>query len=196
MTSLDLTTKTGVLRFCELRRAEMVGCFATLGRYECNGFSFAAYLFATHEVISGGADLPWRTGPKLPRVTAEECRMPESLHGILAPEQETEAFAFTLREMAKMSRAIGSLVMTEMWHVVVQRKEGQSASEVRSELPDRLEDYAGRREVLYMQLEHPATGRRMWLAEILREPTRLLPWREREPGDATGRLVDIAGWRS
>src|SRR5690606_13516949 len=131
VTDLDLSTKTGVLRFCELRRAEMVGCFATLGRYEANGFSFSAYLFATHEVISGaGGAAAWRTGPKLPRVTAELCCMPEDLHGVLPPEHETEAFAFTMREMAKLSRAIGTLVMTEMWHA-----EGE-----RAELPDCLED--------------------------------------------------------
>lgn len=33
----DLSTAAGVLRFCELKRAEVVRCFERLGCWDCNG---------------------------------------------------------------------------------------------------------------------------------------------------------------
>lgn len=198
MSGLDLSTKAGVLRFCELRRAEMVGCFERLGRFESNGFSFEGYLFAAHELVVPGdrADLSgWKTGPRLSSVTARVCRMPEELHGLIPAEHETILFSRTLREMGKLTRAIGSVVMTEMWHATVDANE-RTLDEARSELPDRLENYDGRKEALFMQLEHTAVGRQIWTAEIRRNPTRLGPWLESQPDDATGRMVDLVGWRS
>jgi hypothetical protein len=61
---IDLSTTAGVLRFCELRRAEMVRCFERLGRFEMNEFSFGAYVFAERDYgdMKGRlVDLaPWR----------------------------------------------------------------------------------------------------------------------------------------
>jgi hypothetical protein len=195
VTPLDLSTRAGVLRFCELRRAEMVGCFERLGRFESNGFSFCGYVFATHavKVPADPIDLDgWKTGAKLDRVTAERVRMPAALHGVIPAAQETAIFSMATRQFAKLSRSIGTLVMTEMWHVQTETRQG------RDNLPERLEDYKGadRGETLYVHLEHTATGRRIWRAEIRREPTRLEPWEEMEFLDSEGRLVDLAEWRS
>jgi hypothetical protein len=192
---IDLSTKAGVLRFCELRRAEMVGCFERLGRFEMNGYSFGGYVFATHDVNSDG----WKTGAKLDRVNAELCRMPKALIDQIPPGRQTEVFAHVMREFTKLTRAIGTVVMTEMWHVTMPGKPGKSAEEVRDELPDSLEHAPGRCEALYLQLEHGATGRRVWVAEIKRNPTRIEPWYEPYgPGetDMKGRLVDLAAWKS
>lgn len=52
------------------------------------------------------------------------------------------------------------------------------------------------REGLMLSLEHQALGRRMWFAEILREPTRLLEWQDKTPDDAEGRFIDLTEWRS
>lgn len=195
MTGLDLSTKAGVLRFCELRRAEMVGCFRELGRFESNRFSFCGYVFATHaiKVPPDPADLDgWKTGAKLPRVAAERVRMPAALHGVIPEAQETALFSVATRQFAKLSRAVGALVMSEMWSLATESREE------RGRFPERLQDYEGpeRRENLYMNLEHAATGRRTWYAEITREPTRLGPWVERPSSDAEGRLIDLAEWRS
>jgi hypothetical protein len=197
MTGLDLSTKAGVLRFCELRRAEMVGCFERLGRFESNRFAFCGYVFATHavKVPPDPGDLDgWTTGAKLGRITAERVRMPSVLHGLIPPEKETLLFSMATRQFAKLSRSVGSLVMSEMWHV-----QTTSIGE-RQAMPERLADYTGpgRREVLQVQVEHVATGRRVWQAEIRRDPTRLDPWRELEltSTDSHGRLVDMAEWRS
>jgi hypothetical protein len=195
VTSLDLSTEAGVLRFCELRRAEMVGCFERLGRFESNKFSFCGYVFATHavEVPADWADLDgWKTGAKLARIAAERVRLPAKLHGVVPEAQETALFAITTRRFAKLTRAIGVLLMTEMWHVP------RKTRAERDSLPGRLQDYKGpdRGEALYVQVEHTATGRRVWAAEIKRLPTRLGPWVDRTPDDAEGRLVDLVEWRS
>lgn len=192
---LDLSTRAGVLRFCELRRAEMVGCFHELGRYEVNGFSFGGYVFATHAMVvpkdPRGID-DWKTGAKLNRVTAERLSMPAGLHGVLPPERETEVFSFTARRYSKLTRAIGSVVMTEVWSVMTESREE------RDKFPERLGDYDGpeRCEQLFMHLEHAATGERTWTALIERNPTRLGPWEERPFTASEGRLIDLAEWRS
>jgi hypothetical protein len=195
VTGLDLSTKAGVLRFCALRRAEMVGCFERLGRFESNGFAFCGYVFATHavKVPSDPAELEgWKTGAKLGRVTAERVRMPAALHGVIPAEQETALFSMATRQFSKLSRSIGTLVMTETWVVTT------ATLDERKALPKRLEDYEGsdRRECLYVQLEHAATGRHIWFAEIERNPTRLAQWEEKTFTDSTGRLVNMAEWRS
>ena len=189
--SLDLSTTAGVLRFCQLRRNEMVECFHRLGRYESNGFACGAYVFATHNLLrpsnaAAGVD-EWRTGKKLPAVEAALCRLPRVLFDVLPPRQHTTLFGDTLRAYGKITRAIGSLVMMEMWC---------APGEKRDNLPTDLSEAPGRIEALYMMLEHSAVGRRIWVAEIKREPTRLEAWQDRTPAEAKGRLVDLTEWRS
>lgn len=188
--SLDLSTSAGVLRFCELRRAEMVACFERLGRYESNGFACGAYVFATHDLLrpskAAGID-DWRTGKRLAAVEAALCRLPSVLFDVLPPRQHTTLFGNTLRAYAKITRAIGSLVMMEMW---------SARAKDRDDLPDDLSQVPGRMESLYMMVEHSAVGRRIWLAEIKRDPTRLEPWKDATPAEAKGRLVDLTEWRS
>lgn len=202
MSGIDLSTKAGVLRFCELGRAEMVGCFERLGRFEMNGYSFGAYVFATHGIkVPATPDdrvdpSNWQTGGKLPRVAADLCRLPKVITDLIPPEQHTQLFAHVMRSYSRITKALGTLVMTEMWHANMTPADGQSPEEARAQLPDNLEHAPGRGEGLYMQLEHSATGRRVWWCEIKREPTRLGEWELREMEDAQGRLVNLADWQS
>lgn len=192
---MDLSTKADVLRFCELRRKEMVGCFERLGRFESpNGYSFMGYCFATHEA-KGIFERKLRTGPKLPAVEAVPLQIPRALMDVVPARQQTELFSRTVREFTRATKALGTLTMVEAWVAHAESK-GRPWEEARKELPDSLADYEGRKEALIMWLEHSATGRMVWIADIDREPTRVLDWREQKWGDAEGRLIDLAGWQS
>jgi hypothetical protein len=188
----DLSTPQGVLRFCEMRRAEMVRCFERIGRFEANGYAFCAYVFATHEAKAPAELTPeaWKPGPKLARVEPTLCQLPDWVMDQFPPEVHTQILGKTLGFFAKVTRALGVVLMTEMWMVSLPNKEDRAA------LPESLEHAPGRREGLMMSLEHSATGRKMWFAEIKRNPTRLEPWEERTPEDAEGRLLNLAEWRS
>ena len=198
----DLSSRAGVLRFCESKRAEMVRCFERVGRFEENGQSFFAYLFATHEVETRGARTPheWKTGAKMPQVKAVACRVPDTalikLLSAVDPNRIKDIYTYVLRMQGKLQRAIGYILMTEMWYV--QTPPGTKREDVkkaRAEMPASLEDHPGRREGLMLSVEHQALGRQMWFAEILREPTRLLEWQDKSPDDAEGRFVDLTEWR-
>lgn len=187
----DLSSAHGILRFCEVRRTEMVRCFERLGRFEANGYAFCAYVFATHE-----ANIPvdrdpraWKPGRKREQVEAVLCQLPA---WVLAfpPETHTSILGQMLRLFAKATRATGAVLMTEMWLVTAASREERDA------MPHSLEYANGRREGLMMSLEHSAIGRKMWFAEIKRNPTRLEPWEESTVDDAEGRLVDLTEWRS
>lgn len=190
MSGLDLATSAGVLRFCELRRAEMVRCFERLGRFEANGYSVGGYALITHDVTLPPADkraepTAWRTGRRLPGVAPVHVQLPHAAREFLPPAQLSEVFGSAVRRYCKLGRAVGAIVMGEMWLAT------SASLEERDKLPDRLDDYAGRREVLYMRLEHRAVGGRVWTAEIGREPTRLAAWREGNPATLGGHLVNV-----
>src|SRR5262245_6691219 len=91
VTARDLSTSAGVLAFAQSRRQEMTNLFHRLGRFESNGFSFEAYVFATHELRASedGTLEGWRTGKKLDRVQPLVCRMPPEAHLFVAPERMT-----------------------------------------------------------------------------------------------------------
>lgn len=198
----DLSTQAGVLRFCESKRAEMVRCFERVGRFEGNGQSFVAYLFATHEVDRSGARNPgeWKTGAKYPCPRAVPCRVPKSplidIIGSLDPNGLKDMFAHVLRLQGKLQKAIGYVLMTEMWFVKVEGTTEEEAQREREKMPESLEDQPGRGEALYMSVEHQALGQRAWRAEILREPTRLLEWEAMESQGLAGRFADLTEWRS
>lgn len=197
---MNLETKQDVLRFCELRRAEMVRCFERLGRFECNGYSFGAYVFATHAMQTPADPTQlddYKPGRKLGRVEAQLCRLPPLIYDLLPPEQHTAVFGHVVKAFAKVTRSVGALLMSETWHVSYAGKAaGKSPEEIRGELPENLEDAPGRREALFMHLEHGLTGRRIWFAQIQRNPTLVEPWQENPMEDAKGRLVDLVDWRS
>jgi hypothetical protein len=188
---IDLSTKAGVMRFCELRRAEMAADFNRVGRYECNGFAYGGYVFAQHGLRGppGLAPEDWATGPKLPRITALPVTLPRIIGETMPWQQITSFFARTVREYSRATRATGVLFMTEAWRTEV---EGDKP-------PDRaygwVEKQANRKEALMMMLEHPQHGRQMWMADILREPTRLEPWREHGGTVGKGRLANMMGWQ-
>jgi hypothetical protein len=199
MIRMNLETKQDVLRFCEIRRREMVACFDRLGRYECNGYSFGAYVFATHE-LRAPADPSHvddhKPGKKLARVEAQLVRLPRFIAEMLPPEQHTLAFREVLKSYAKATRSIGVVTMTEMWHVETSGKTQQEALEARLRIAPRLEDAPERGERLMMQLEHSSAGRHIWYAEIKRHPSRVETWQVKVFDDAQGRLSNVVDWRS
>jgi hypothetical protein len=204
VTGLDLSTAAGALRFCELRRNEMVGAFEQQGRFEANGYSFDAWVFATHEVI--GPDKPgadpsaWKTGRKLAAVKAKQLTLPKWFESV-GPDLAKDIYSEALKGYAKLSRAIGTVFMTEMWMVSMTATEGApdpraDAQRQRDALPDSLEHAPGRREGLCLWLEHSAAGSCQWLAEIQRDPTRLGAWQELRLEGAEGRFVNLTEFRS
>lgn len=174
----DLSTAAGVLQFAEERRAEMTECFERLGRFEANGYSFCAYVFATLavELTDEGVE----SVGALPAVEARLVELPSIARYIVPPERHGAAFGEILRRYIRATRAIGVLSMTEMWHAVSRVVPGESFAQARGKLPRQLKDATGRGECLGMLLTHKATGHRHWRAAIHREPTRLEPWQQLE----------------
>ncbi len=184
---LDLATAAGVLRFAELRRAEMVRCFERVGRFESNGNSFGAVALLTHEVRrpDDPSDLSaWGTGKRRPEVAPVPFDMPRALAALIPEHMQSKFFADGLRDICRYGRAVSVLIMSEQWH-------GRTSSmDERRARPPRIEDWDDRREGLIMRLEHRATGGRTWRAWIERGPTRLGPW-EDYPGAVAGNLIGV-----
>jgi hypothetical protein len=195
VTGVDLATVTGVLRFCELRRAEMTRCFERLGRFESDGNSFGAFALLTHHPrwpLAPASRDGWGTGKKMAGVTAVPFTLPRVLAAVVPEDKQSKLFGEALRDLCKHGRAVGVVIMSEQWH-------GRTSSEAeRAARPRRIEDWDDRREALIMRLEHRAAGGRTWRAWIEREPTRLGPWHD-YPGAVRGNLVEIidrAEWGS
>lgn len=190
----DLSTQAGALHFCESKRAEMVRCFERVGRFEENGESFCAYIFATHAISApknARRTDDFKTGRKLERPVAELVRLPNNpLVQLLSPPQQKDCFAHVVSCQAKLQKAIGYVLLSEMWHAKARTKEE------RNEWPDSLEYAPGRGEALFMAVEHQALGQKSWKAEILREPTRLLEWETLDLQESEGRFIDLTDWRS
>jgi hypothetical protein len=200
--SVDLSTKAGVLAFAKRERERMASEFDRHGRFERRGFSFDAWVFATHAVDcdpgKSGVDA-YTTGERLPVVTAARCSPPFLLATVSDPVIQKEGFAHVLREYSKITRAIGTLFMSEIWtsQIVLPKEAGRDAFEKeRAARPESVEDWDDRKEALYMALEHTAAGRCYWVAPITRNPTRLGAWQEQKFDDAEGRFVGLVEVRS
>jgi hypothetical protein len=179
----DVTTPDGILAYCAKLRAAMAALFLLTGRFESpNGFSFTAHVFATHDFDGG-----MTTGKKLDQIEVLPCSLPKWMQDF--PRQaHTEIFGQALRAYARLARATGVVFIGETWTLTLPEGKG------REDFPGDLEEAPGRRECLFMQLEHIDLGRKHWMAEIRREPTSLDEWLE-EPVDEThGRLVDLVDW--
>jgi hypothetical protein len=205
---LDLATEKGVLEFCEAQRREMEAVFGDLGRFEMNGYSFGAYILATHEVqpperveLGARPEAPrkladvvagWKTGDPLPRTRADLCKLPEWIRAVLPVEDHTAFFGSVVRVLSEKSRAIGTVVMGEMWMAQPAHVPGETAEQARSKLPRSLADYDGREEGLFLRLEHKVTGPRMWTKKIVRNPDGLAAdWVLNDYKNAEGRLVNL-----
>lgn len=188
MSGVDrLHTVAGALHFCELRRAEMARCFERLGRFEMSGFSVGAHVFATRYVhMPNPLDAEtWRAGEKLPITLVETLLMPRAALDFLTAETVGPFCAQRIRRYCALSRAVGVVVLNEMWW-------GQTESlEERALRPQRIADWDNRREVLYLKLEHQAAGVRAWRAEIHRNPTRLDEWRQFEGVTSVGNFANL-----
>lgn len=200
MTDRHLDTSAGVLRFCELRRREMADHFRHHGRFEVNGYSFTGYVFATHDIRAPrdperSHPDQWKTGPKFDHVQALTLRLPEVIGMVVPNSQITLLWSRVIREYSKLTRAIGTLILSETW--LVHAPEGTTdVREYRDTLPESLEDADNRQESLVMLLEHTAAGRKQWFSEIKRNPTWLAPWRELPVGDLEGRLTNLSNYQS
>jgi hypothetical protein len=74
---------------------------------------------------------------------------------------------------------------------------GVTPQQMRNRFPDDMGKAEGRTEALFVRIEHVALPKpEMWRAKIERNPTRVLPWQEGNPDDATGRMVGLVDWRS
>jgi hypothetical protein len=199
VTSVDLSTRAGALAFARRERERMVAEWDKHGRFERRGFSFDAWVFATHAVDrdpSRSGVEAYATGARLPAVAAVRCSPPLLLAAIDDPAVAKEGYAHVIREYAKTTRAIGTLFMSEIWTGAFTAPDREAAKRERAERPESLEDWDDRGEALYMALEHTATGRLFWLARITRNPTRLGAWEEKRFDDAEGRFVGLVEVRS
>ena len=191
----DLATGPGVLQFCEEVREAMAETFREHGEFECNGFSFCAYVFATHDPAppANGGHRPedWRIGPKLDRVQARLVRFPSFMMAAPAT-RHTAMFGKLVRDLARMTRGLGTLLISETWMVHSPAGEKRSPEAYRDSLPESLEHAPGRRETLFMRLEHEVAGNHTWSAEILRDPTRLEPWKPLDYDKLEGRLANLS----
>lgn len=184
---MKLDTHEGVLRFCELRRAEMVRCWERMGRFEENGFSSAAYVFATRGFINKDFETE-----KLDHVEGVLVRIPKFVN-LLPAGEHTRLFGHVIREYVKKTAAIGTLLMAEAW--LAQTPEHvaptpEASEEWRRQQPEDMGDFEEKQEGLIMCLEHQGVGTRMWRNMIERNPSRLTGWKLGEHG-TEGRLVNL-----
>lgn len=127
----------------------------------------------------------WRAGEKLPITLVETLLMPRAALNVLTAESVGPFCAGLIRRYCALSRAVGVVVMQEMWW-------GRTASlEERAQRPKRIADWDDRREVLYLRLDHQAVGARAWQAEIHRNPTRLDEWRQCEGVTNAGNFANL-----
>lgn len=197
----DLNKAADVLRFCREQRDEMEANWRRNGCFEVNGFSFAAWVFATRKFDTTHIDPKlWVPGERLERPKAQYCALPRIGHLVTQNKRGTDVFAYVLREYARATAAIGAVICAEIWAIELEGyKKDEEARRARAELPEDLGDAPGRVERLYMSLEHSAIGQRCWWADIRRDPTRLEPWLELPNGGDmgfSGLLADIAKFRS
>ncbi len=192
----DVSTPQAVLDFCAAKRREMADVFALNGRFETReGFSFLGYIFAT--ALAKGDPPVWE---KWPQPEVVRCALPRVM--LHLPIHHTALFSAAFKQLARDSRATGSLLMAEQWMAPVKLdpdkvdpndKDAVRAAlyAERDKLPDSLEDAPGRGEGLLMVLEHIDLGRLTWQAVITRNPTRLGEWQERDWPDAEGRFIGV-----
>lgn len=197
--SVGLSTRAGALAFAQRERERMTSLFDKHGRFERRGFSFDAWVFATHAVdcdpSRSGVDA-YVTGARLPTVTAVRCSPPILLAVIPDPTVAKDGYAHVVREFTKITRAIGTLFMSEIWTGRATAPDRDAAMRERAARPESIEDWDDRGEALYMALEHTETGRLYWKAPITRNPTRLGAWQELKFDDVEGRFVGLVEVRS
>lgn len=106
--------------------------------------------------------------------------LPSQVEHLIAGPERCETLCRLVRAMAKESDSPGVIFMMEAW-VVFGR-----------EITGAVKDQLDRRECLYVMLEHRKIGRRIWVAEILRRPTRLKPWLDHPyPAAQQGRISGL-----
>jgi hypothetical protein len=202
---IDLSTKAGVLRFCERQRQEMERCFERRGRFESKtGHAFTGFAF-----IRNAIEGPWTTGtdgryslrrgPELEHIKPAVLKLParSALPAWMDGSNQTSFFADTIEAFARAGRAIGVLLMSETW--LNRSSSEEDFAEKRGREYGWVAKEPERQEGLWMSLEHVMFGRITWLAIITRNPTRLHPWSEspvRKPSDGEGRLANLVEWSS
>lgn len=171
----DLSTREGALGFAEFCRGKMREEFEREGCFEVDGYPFAGFVFATYDPDACRAT---------ERVEPLPCALPAWVNEVLPPSQHTRLFGMAVRDFARLTRALGVMVMSEAWVA--------ESVESRDDLQANLEDHPGRGEALFMLLEHRETGRLQWRADISRTPTRVGEWCEIPYRAVCGRLVGLS----
>jgi hypothetical protein len=196
----NLAKADDVLRFCADQREAMEANWRRNGRFEANGYSFCAYVFATHAPskppgAAGAHPETWQPGRKLDRVEAKLCQLPPLLRLLDNTQSHTATFEPVLRAYARACKAVGVLFCGEGWFVKMEAASDEEALRKRAELPRSLEDAPGRIERLFMELQHQDAGIRRWFCTIQSDPRRLDRWEASENVDQApfSRFHDIAG---
>lgn len=188
-----LETAEGALAFCHWCMAQMREQFLRDGEYP----SPDGYVLATCEVP---AKPPTKRGQKItPGVKLPEARAvrapfragtPEmALMAMLKRADERDVFAEAMQFLSQGMGAVGVVLMMEAWYmesegVTPPPKSGRWFDGPVCEQP-------GRREGLFVTLEHNIAGSRYWSARIHRNPTRLEPFVEKPIGSTEGRLTHL-----
>lgn len=192
---VDLNTEEGALAFCEEKRNEMRELFLEQGQFECNGFSFKGYIFVRRDPPKAkgndGCPTTWPKGPLLDAPEAVEIKLPVFMHTLIPEARHTEAFRHCVDTMLDRCDGFGWVLMAEQWLAHVEAEPGETQEQARARMPNRLEEYAGRREALMVRLEHRSAGERSWIAEIHRDPLRLGEWKAQEGYSGTARSPSL-----
>lgn len=104
-------------------------------------------------------------------------------------ENTTAQLSRVLRLFVKRTHASAVILTMESWFMKMADPEGIGAHKQRAKLPKSLADAAGRQEALFMGLEKSDGSRRIWMAEIKRDPDKLEEWKESAMPEAYGKLV-------
>jgi hypothetical protein len=121
-------------------------------------------------------------GAPLPYPVERPCYLPRIVRPLISPGKHCAALVKLAKDLAIECDAPGAIFMMEAWFLHDR------------ELPpgEQVKDQLDRREGLFVSLEHRKLGRRIWVAPILRNPTRLEPWAEPpSPNALQGRVAGI-----
>lgn len=194
MAGLDLSTRAGALRFAELRREELRRKYEACGKLErdLTFWVFATYAWSPEPVLTRERFV--RRGPKLDKVTALTCPIPQLAFEKLGLEA-TRFAGRVISELAKATAAVGVFFVMESWGVDV-----DDSDEVEERPYGWIGESPERFEALYASLEHVALPQPWrWATAVHRDPLRVDPWKGGELKQADSRKSRLAGfidWRS
>ncbi len=173
-----LLTAEGALARAEFWKAATRAEYLELGRL---GDNPRAILSCRRLVKSGPPQV--EVGPILAYPVERPLFIPAAIAHRLGRDEHAACLAMIARDMAKFCEACGFLLMMDAWFLY------REASRAELPLQGQVKDQLDRREGVFVLLEHEKAGRRVWTAEISRDPLRLGDWLELPPHE--GRFKGI-----